>query len=101
MPARIFKYHTTEELVAGVKELGKILASPSGATTALRNSNTGFLRETGEKSIKELRNTYMAARWEIYLRGQGVDGEEADATCLDLESTNPLRERIMQVQTIH
>lgn len=101
MPERLFKYHDTQELLAGVKDLGQLLASSSGVTVALKNSNTGFLKQSGEVSRMELRNTYMNARYEIWLRGQGVDGAEANEQCADLESTNPLREKAMTMVTVY
>lgn len=99
MPERIFKYHTTAELIAEVKTLGKSLASTAGATNSLRNSSTGFLVETADIDECQLRNRYMAGRWEIYQRGQGVDGNAAVAQCLALEPTNPFAERVMKIST--
>ena len=99
MPERIFKYHETDELIAGVKELGKLLASGTGPTNALRNSATGFLKQTGAVSQTQLRSYYMNGRYEIYLRGQGVDGNAAVASCLALEATNPYQEKVMKACT--
>jgi len=101
MPERIFKYHTTAELVSGVKELAMIRASASGTITSLKNSNTGFLKETGEVSQQQLQDIYLNARYEIFLRGQGIDGNDADETCSGLEATNPYLEKIMRVKTVH
>lgn len=99
MPERIFKYHETEDLIAQVKELGVLLASGTGATMALRNTNTGFLKQSGEVSQKQLRNYFKAGRYEIWLRGQGVDGQPADDLCAALEARDPLREKVMRVLT--
>lgn len=101
MPERIFKYHTTAELVPAVRELGRSLASGSGPTNALKNSHTGFLKETGAVSQAQVKNYYLNGRYEIWLRGQGVDGNAADENCAKLEATNPYLEKVMTVRTVH
>ena len=101
MPERIFKYHTTEDLIAGVKNLAKSLAAGSGPTLQLKNSQTGFLKVTGEVSPGALRNSYNLGRWEIWLRGQGVDGNPPDDICAQLEQTSPLLEKVMKIKTVY
>jgi hypothetical protein len=101
MPERIFKYHDTAELIAGVKELGQLLASGVGATNMLKNSTTGFLKQTGPVTQHQLRNYFMLGRYEIWLRGQGTDGVAADPTCADLEATDPRLEKVMKLTTVY
>jgi len=101
MAERIFKYQETGELISGVKELGKLLASGSGPTNVLKNSHTGFLKETGAVTQQQVKNYYMNGRYEIFLRGQGVDGNAADANCLGLEPTDPRQEKNMRVVTVY
>ncbi len=98
MPERIFAYFTTEDLIAQVTELGKLLASGSGPTNALKNSSTGFLKETGSVSQQQLRNYFMQGRFEIYQRGQGLNGNPPDSLCSGLEPKDPLREKRMRVE---
>ncbi len=101
MPERIFKYHTTADLIAGVRDLGKLLTSAAGPTTALRNSHTGFLKETGAVSQLQVKNYFLAGRYEIWLRGGGVDGNPPEDTCAALETSNPYLEKVMHVKTVH
>lgn len=102
MPERIFKYFfDTPDLIAAVKDLGMNLASGAGSTNVQKNSHTGFLIETGPVTQTQLRQYFMNGRWEIWLRGQGVDGMPADQTCLDLEQTNPYLEKKMVVRSIY
>jgi len=100
MPERIFKYNTVAEL----QDIAKALASAltTGNTTALRNSSTGFLVESGPVSQSELRQRSMDVRYEIFLRGRGtpISGAGADATCAALEPTDPRKERIMRVEIV-
>ena len=99
MPDRIFKYADTTTLIAGVTELGQMLTSGSGTTNALKNSSSGFLVETGAISQSQLTEKFRLGRWEIYLRGQGVDGNAPDQNCALLEPCDPMRERRMHVQS--
>ena len=98
MPERVFKYQTTEEVIAIAKSLAQYLAS--GNTTALRNSSSGFLVETSDRSPAEIKARYMDARYEIFLRGRGTtpDADDGDEQCAILEPTDPRRERIMRVE---
>ena len=41
----------------------------------------------------------MAARYEIYLRGQGIDGNPAVPLCAGYEATDPYQEKRMRVQS--
>ena len=97
MPERIFKYKTTEALLAAVSELGDLLTSGSGPTNAIKNSHTGFLKETGAVTQEQIKNYFMAARYEIYLRGKGVDGNPSDPACVNLETCDPYHEKKMRV----
>ena len=101
MPERIFKYHTTEDLITGVKDLAQLLTSGTGATNALRNSATGFLKQTGPVTQQQIRDFYMLGRYEIWLRGQGTDGNEPDPICASLETANPYQEKKMRVRSIY
>jgi hypothetical protein len=98
MPKRLFKYQSTKELLALTKELSTALTS--GVTTALRQSSTGFLAESGPISQRELEERLMNVRYEIYLRGQGFpnQGIPADEACAEYEPTNPYAERVMRVE---
>ncbi len=100
MPIRLFKYKDTGDLLAAVQELGDLLTSGSGPTNALKNSHTGFLKETGAVSQTQIQNYFMAARYEIYLRGQGVDGNPGDTNCAGLEATDPYQEKKMRVISV-
>jgi hypothetical protein len=99
MAERIFKYYDTGDLIAQVTELGQLITSGSGPTNALKNSSTGFLKETGAVSQQQLRNYFMLGRYEIYLRGRGVDGKPPDDICANYEATDPFQERRMRVQS--
>lgn len=67
----------------------------------LKNSNTGFLKQTGNVTQQQLREFYKNGRYEIWLRGQGVDGNPADAACALLETSNPLSEKAMKICTVY
>ena len=97
MPERIFKYQTVPQLQALAAQLAQALVS--GSTQQLRNSHTGFLIQTGPISQVDVRRRLMDVRYEIYFRGQGDPNNNIlpDPTCLSLEPTNPLQEKIMSV----
>lgn len=101
MPERIFQYETTEDLIPDIKELARLVGSGSGSINSLKNSHTGFLKETGEVSQQQLRTLLQLGKWEIYLRGAGLHGLEADPICADLQPNNPLHDKVMRVKTVH
>lgn len=83
------------------KELAEALNSSSGPTNALRNSHTGFLVESGKLTTQELQVRFDLCRYEVWLRGQGVDGNPVDADCAFIEQKNPFKEKVMTVRTVH
>lgn len=99
MAERLFKYFDTAELITTVKALGKAVTSGVGGQKQLRNSNTGFLVECAILHPDELKRRYMMGRVEIWLRGRGVDGEDADPDCAELEPTDPRLEKNMRIHT--
>lgn len=97
MPERLFKYvENVDEIKSFIKDL--ISALTSGSTTQLKNSSTGWLKMTGPITQQQLKDTLMDARYEIYLRGRPCNGKPGDATCAQLEPTNPYREKVMRVE---
>lgn len=98
MPDR-FKYLDTETLLERVKALDDLLSSDEASTNALRNSATGFLKQTANLTEAQIRRRWRALRYEVYLRGQGVDGNPPNALCAQMEPTDPLREQVMHVHS--
>jgi hypothetical protein len=101
MPERIFKYFTTNDLIQAVKDLGQTLAGDAGSVNQVRNSNTGFLTVTSGVKQEDIRKKFLMGRYEIYLRGKGVDGNDPEPNCAALEACNPLLERKMRVHTVY
>jgi len=100
MPERLFKYETVEDLKTLRKSLVQSLVN--GSTTALKNSNSGFLVQTGEITQADIRARIMAIRHEIYLRGCGDANNSIppDVDCALLEPSNPYREKVMRTQVV-
>lgn len=97
MPERIFKYvENVDDLKSLIKDLAQAITS--GSTTQLKNGHTGWLKMTGPISQTELRKALMDARYEIYARGCGSNG---DANCKKLEPKNPYQEKVMRVEAVN
>jgi len=97
MPERIFKPFDTKTLLSKRMELAEIFADASGSTNAIRNSSTGFLKETGNVSQEQIKQKLMLCRYEVYLRGKGVDGHPPNDDCALLEAKDPFQEKTMRV----
>jgi hypothetical protein len=89
--------YTTERLIEKYNELQEAVDSTSGPTNAAKNSHTGYLIESGKVTDAQLRVKFNEFRYEVYLRGKGVDGNPPDSQCAMLEPIDPNQDKKMKV----
>lgn len=69
-------------------------AIAEGSTNALKNSATGFLKETAGLSLEELDRIYESARYEAWLRVQALPEADPSKAALAAQWTHPRGDRI-------
>jgi hypothetical protein len=92
---RPFALETVAELLESEKQLRR--AVKFGSTSSLQLS--GIRTDTNSLNPEQTKELHRQVVYEIYLRGIGIDGREADAQCADLVPRSPYTSKVMRVET--
>lgn len=94
MPQRAFVYQDVPTLKKTAQALESALQS--GQVSSLQIS--GISTTTTPMSLRDVETRYLQARYEIFARGAGLHGFEADEQAAALEPKNPWLEKVMRIE---
>lgn len=98
MPIRAFVSQNIDQLKATLALLEK--AMQSGSLEELRVA--GITTRTGKMEQQDVELRYNQVRYELYLRVIALeDSDDNKAALVTQFGTNPYKERIMRVETVH